>query len=168
MTTLPQLKFQWNTPVLVSFKYDPATAFRKEGEFNGSPTVSYTHKVTVNGEDMIFFATEKQHREILAAGCEKDTLYQIVKQEIPGSKSYKFLVGRPGDDSHRDSSINSAPKTPVNAFNASTEGIRPEAAAWAIGKAVDVLGGNGGKGEILSLAKTLLSWQKELMQGDKE
>lgn len=168
MTTLPQLKFQWNTPVLVSFKYDPATAFRKEGEFNGSPTVSYTHKVTVNGEDMIFFATEKQQKEILAAGCEKDTLYQIVKQEIPGSKSYRFLVGRPGEDSHHDSTTNSAQKTPTNAFNASTDSIRPEAAAWAIGKSVDVLGGKGGKEEILSFARTLLAWQKELMQGDKE
>lgn len=115
-THLPILKFQWNTPVLVSFKYDPSSAFKKEGEYNGAKTVSYSHKVQANGQDMMFFATEKQQKEILMANCEKGVLYQIVKQEIPGSKSYSFLIRKPGGETNElDTFLNSEEKTPINA-----------------------------------------------------
>lgn len=94
-TNLPILKFSWNTPVRVTFKYDPATAFKREGEYNGTPTVSYTHKLEANGKDMIFFATEKQHKAIIAANCISGKEYVLIKEEIPGSKSYNFLIRSP-------------------------------------------------------------------------
>lgn len=115
-TNLPILKFSWNTPVLVSFKYDPSSAFKKEGEYKGAKTVSYSHKVQANGQDMMFFATEKQQKEILMANCERGVLYQIVKQEIPGSKSYQFLIRKPGGESSElDTFLDSEEKTPINA-----------------------------------------------------
>lgn len=134
---LPKLTFKWNKPVIVEFLYDPVSAKEIHGEYQGKKTLSFFHTVMVDAEKFVFFATEKQQKEIVGAGLEAHVKYMIVKEEIDGSKSYNFWIydgegkvklnGRANTNTTIQKKVDEVEelfgaekKTPVNATKAST------------------------------------------------
>lgn len=94
---LPKLQLAFNKPVSVLFHYDPSKAFRKDGEYKGKPSVSFTHKLLADGEEHIWFANQKEQDTILKAGCVAGMHYTITKQEVPGTRAYNLIITEDSD-----------------------------------------------------------------------
>lgn len=94
---LPQLKLADNIPVTIELDTQPEQAKEFPNKFDETkPTHMYFITATdpMSGAEgkHIWFATDRQHKELISRGALLGSKYEIVNRKMPGDKYATFIV----------------------------------------------------------------------------
>lgn len=159
-TKLPILKLADNVPCKVTLETQPEQAKELPNKFDETKPqhtyfVTATDPFTNVTSKHVWFATDRQHREILSKGAMLGDSFEIVNQKMPGDKYASFIIRGLSKDTtelpdfggdplpeeppfplEADTLLGVEPRTPINAVKRSK--TDPVAMGMALKKAVDI------------------------------
>jgi hypothetical protein len=130
----PYLKLAPNLPLTIVFETLPANAKEYADTFNEGK-MKYLYFVSVIAQDGLteqphaWYATDRQHKEMLSKGIQEGVKYTVVKKQLPGDKYPQFMIAETYSNPNQqiaqkvelvDQIFGSENKTPINAHKAST------------------------------------------------
>lgn len=138
----PYLKLAPNLPLTIVFETLPANAKEYADTFNEGK-MKYLYFVSVIAQDSLteqphaWYATDRQHKEMLSKGIQEGVKYTVVKKQLPGDKYPQFMIAETfGANTTIQKKVDEVEelfgvdkKTPINAHKASRD---PQSVAWAI------------------------------------
>lgn len=133
----PYLKLAPNLAQTIVFETIPSNAKEYPDTFNEGK-MKYLYFVSVIAEDGLtekphaWYATDRQHKEMLSKGIQEGIKYTVVKKQLPGDKYPQFMIAETfGNQAPQvaktvelvDQILCSEEKTPINANKAHLEEV---------------------------------------------
>lgn len=175
---LPILKLADNVPVTIVLETQPEQAKELPNKFDETKP-QHTYFVTATDPFInvtskhVWFATDRQHKELIAKGVLLGNSYELVNRKMPGDKYAAFIIREVAASAEEDIPLPEEPqfneeledlfvpekKAPINAVKAYK--VEKVTAGMCYKLAHDE--GLTGKEELLARTKELCAWFEELV-----